>query len=84
MKAFGCDLDPVAKIHRDELGVEVHQRVTVRTVVLEDLETGNKFPFEAPHLNFYSAKAMVALLMMSKEHHEEEVEEVLEEEMSEG
>lgn len=49
--------------------------LTVRTIVLEDLETGNKFPLEAPRLNFYHAKAMVQLLMMSDEHHEEESEE---------
>ncbi len=75
MKARGYDVDPIAKIHRDKLGVEVHQRMTVRTVVLEDIETGHKFPLEAPRLNVYHAKAMVQLLMMNDEHHEEEVEE---------
>ncbi|MGB5433204.1 MAG: hypothetical protein WBO21_09350, partial [Acidimicrobiia bacterium] len=54
--------------------VEVHQRVSVRTIVLEDLETGHKFPLEVKRLNFYHAKAMVGLLMMSEEHHEEEDE----------
>lgn len=81
MKAYGYHVDPIAKIDRDKLGVEIHQRVSVRTVVLEDLETGHKFPLEAPKLNFYHAKAMVELLMMSEEHHEEEVEE---EEMEEA
>jgi len=75
MKVRGYDLDPIAKIHRDRLGVEVHQRMTVRTVVLEDLETGHKFPLEAARLNVYHAKAMVQLLMMGEEHHEEEIEE---------
>ncbi|MCL1598661.1 MAG: hypothetical protein M3094_05720 [Actinomycetia bacterium] len=75
MKAHGYHVDPIAKIDRDKLGVEVHQRVSVRTVVLEDLETGHKFPLEAPKLNLYHAKAMVELLMMSDAHHEEEVEE---------
>ena len=75
MKAYGYHVDPIAKIDRDKLGVEIHQRVSVRTVVLEDLETGHKFPLEAPKLNFYHAKAMVELLMMSDAHHEEEVEE---------
>lgn len=75
MGAFGYDVEPMAKIHRDKLGVEVHQRTTVRTVVLEDLETGHKFPLEAPRLNFYHAKAMVQLLMMSDEHHDEDAEE---------
>jgi hypothetical protein len=74
MKAFGYHVDPIAKIHRDKLGVEVHQRVSVRTIVLEDLETGHKFPLEVKRLNFYHAKAMVGLLLMSEEHHEEEDE----------
>lgn len=74
MKAFGYHVDPIAKIDRDKLGVEVHQRMSVRTVVLEDLETEHKFPLEAPRLNFYHAKAMVELLMMNEEHHEEESE----------
>ena len=75
MKAYGYHVEPLAKIHRDRLGVEVHQRMTVRTVVLEDLETEHKFPLEAPRLNLYHAKAMVELLMMSDVHHEEEIEE---------
>ncbi|MEA3501829.1 MAG: hypothetical protein U9R47_03580 [Actinomycetota bacterium] len=75
MKAYGYHVDPIAKIHRDKLGVEIHQRVSVRTVVLEDLETGHKFPLEVKRLNFYHAKAMVELLMMSDAHHEEEIEE---------
>ena len=75
MKAMGYHVDPIAKIHRDQLGVEVHQRVSVRTVVLEDLETGHKFPLEVKRLNLYHAKAMVELLMMSDQHHEEEIEE---------
>jgi len=73
MKAYGYHVDPIAKIDRDKLGVEVHQRVSVRTVVLEDLETGHKFPLEVKRLNFYHAKAIVGLLMMSEEHHEEEL-----------
>jgi len=75
MRAMGYHVDPLAKIHRDKLGVEIHQRVSVRTVVLEDLETGHKFPLEVRRLNFYHAKAMVELLMMSDAHQEEEVEE---------
>ena len=75
MKAYGYRVDPIAKIDRAKLGVEVHQRMSVRTVVLEDLETEHKFPLEAPRLNVYHAKAMVELLMMSDQHHEEEVEE---------
>jgi hypothetical protein len=74
MKAYGYHVDPIAKIDRQKLGVEVHQRVSVRTVVLEDLETGNRFPLEVKRLNFYHAKAIVGLLMMSDEHHEDEVE----------
>ena len=85
MKAMGYHVEPIAKIHRDNLGVEVHQRVSVRTVVLEDLETGHKFPLEVKRLNLYHAKAMVELLMMSDEHHEEETEdEELEEAIDEG
>jgi hypothetical protein len=75
MRAMGYHLDPLAKIHRDKLGVEIHQRVSVRTVVLEDLETGHKFPLEVKRLNLYHAKAMVELLMMSDAHHEDEIEE---------
>ena len=82
MKAYGYHVDPLAKIHRDKLGVEIHQRVSVRTVVLEDLETGNKFPLEVKRLNFYHAKAMVELLMMSEDHHEEEIEEEEQEDAS--
>ena len=75
MKTHGTSLDPMAKIDRDKLGVEVHQRMTVRTIVLEDIETGHQFPLEAPKLNFYHAKAMVELLKVNEEHYEEEVEE---------
>ena len=75
MKAYGYHVDPIAKIHREKLGVEIHQRVSVRTVVLEDLETGHKFPLEVKRLNLYHAKAMVELLMMSDAHHKEEIEE---------
>lgn len=74
MGAYGYHVDPIAKIDRDKLGVEVHQRVSVRTVVLEDLESGHRFPLEVKRLNFYHAKAIVGLLMMSDEHHEDEVE----------
>jgi hypothetical protein len=49
--------------------------MTVRTIVLEDLETGHQFPLEAPKLNFYHAKAMVKLLKVNEERYEEEVEE---------
>jgi hypothetical protein len=75
MRAMGYRVDPLAKIHRNRLGVEIHQRVSVRTVVLEDLETGHKFPLEVKRLNLYHAKAMVELLMMSDKHHEDEIEE---------
>jgi len=74
MKAYGYHVDPIAKIDRHQLGVEVHQRMSVRTVVLEDLESGNQFPLEVKRLNFYHAKAIVGLLMMSDEHHEDEIE----------
>ena len=74
MRAMGYHVDPLAKINRDKLGVEVHQRVSVRTVVLEDLDTGNRYPLEVKRLNLYHAKAMVELLMMSDAHHEEELE----------
>lgn len=65
-------LDPLAKIDRDKLGVEVHQRVTVRTLVLEDLESGAKFQLEVTRLNFFHAKALIQLLMMSEADHDEE------------
>ena len=68
-------LDPIAKIDRDKLGVEMHQRVSVRTLVLEDLESGAKFPLEVGRLSVYHGKAMVELLMMSEEHHDEELTE---------
>jgi hypothetical protein len=85
MNAMGYHVDPIAKIDRDQLGVEIHQRVSVRTVVLEDLETGHKFPLEVKRLNFYHAKAMVELLMMSDAHQEEEIEdEELEEAIDES
>jgi hypothetical protein len=74
MNAMGYHVDPIARIDRDQLGVEVHQRVSVRTVVLEELETGHEFPLEVKRLNFYHAKAMVELLMMSEAHQEEDVE----------
>ena len=65
-------LDPIAKIDRDKLGVEIHQRVSVRTVVLEDLDTGHKIPLEAPKLNVYHAKAMVELLQANEAYQDEE------------
>lgn len=65
-------LEPIAKIHRDQLGVEIHQRISVRTVVLEDLETGYRFELEAQRLNFYHAKSMIELLKVSDEHHDED------------
>jgi hypothetical protein len=78
METHGTSLDPLAKIDRDKLGVEVHQRMTVRTIVLEDLETGHQFALEAPKLNFYHAKAMVELLKVNEEHFEEEADEEVE------
>lgn len=69
---YSTKLEPLAEIDRDRLGVEVHQRATVRTVVLEDLDTGVKLPLEVNRLNFYHGKAMVQLLMMSDEHHDDE------------
>lgn len=65
-------LAPFAKLSRTKLGVEVHQRASVRTVVLEDMETGIQFPMEAPRVNLYHAKAMVELLMLSGTHHDGE------------
>jgi hypothetical protein len=43
-------------------------------VVLEDHETGHKFPLAVKRLDLYHAKAMVELLMMSDAHVEDEVE----------
>jgi hypothetical protein len=65
-------LDPLASISRKDLAVEVHQRASVRTVVLEDMTTGSRFPLEVQRLNFYHGKAMVELLMMSEAHHDDE------------
>jgi hypothetical protein len=62
----------MGKIDRDSLGTEVHQRVSVRTVVLEDLNSGEKFQLEVSRLNFYHRKALVELLMMSEPYHDEE------------
>lgn len=70
-----AELHPFAKLSRDKLGVEVHQRMSVRTVVLEDLDTGAKYPMEAARLNLYHSKAMIELLMLGDEHHDEETEE---------
>ncbi len=67
-------LEPFAKIHRTKLGVEIHQRMSVRTVVLEDLETGATFPLEVPRLNLYHGKAMVELLMISADHAQQDEE----------
>jgi hypothetical protein len=75
MRPVGFHVEPFAKIDRDKLGVEVHKRLSVRTVILEDHETGYVFPLEAPRLNFYHAKTLIELLMLSDQHHEEEVEE---------
>ena len=76
MSGFGFKhLDPIAKIDRDNLGVEMHQRLSVRTLILEDLDTGAKFPLEVSRLNFYHGKAMVQLLLISEEHHDEELDE---------
>ena len=69
-------LDPLAKIDRDKLGIEVHQRLSVRTVVLEDLATGAKFPLEVPRLNVYHGKAMVELLMIGSAHADDQEEEL--------
>jgi hypothetical protein len=65
-------MDAIAQIPRDELGVEVHQRTSVRTVVLEDLSTGAKLALETPRLNLYHGKALVELLMLSDAHHDPE------------
>ena len=74
MRPVGYHVEPFAEIQRDMLGVEVRARLSVRTVILEDHETGYKFPLEAPHLNFYHAKTMIELLMLSDQHHDEEPE----------
>jgi hypothetical protein len=66
------NLTPMAQIDRSKLGVEVHQRGMVRTVVLEDLDTNAKFPLEVQRVSFFGGKALVELLMMSEEHHDEE------------
>lgn len=76
MRSFGVKhLRPLAKIDRDKLGIEVHQRASVRTVVLEDLDSGHKIPLEAPRLNLYHSKALIELLMPSEEHQDEEIPE---------
>ncbi len=72
-----AELHPFAKLRRDRLGVEIHQRMSVRTVVLEDTDTGATYAMEAPRINLYHAKAMVELLMLSDEHHDEETEGVV-------
>lgn len=74
MKGSGWSphLEPLGKIDRDKLGVEVHQRITVRTLVLEDLESGAEFKLEVTRLNFFHAKALIELLMMSESHHDDE------------
>jgi hypothetical protein len=74
MRPVGYHVEPFAKIQRDKLGVEVHARLSVRTVILEDHEAGYKFPLEAPRLNFYHAKTVIELLMLSDQHHDEEPE----------
>ena len=74
MRPVGYHVEPFARIVRDNLGVEVHTRLSVRTVILEDHETGYKFPLEAPRLSFYHAKTMIELLMLSDQHHDEEPE----------
>lgn len=65
-------LDLIVQIDREKLGVEVHQRASVRTVVLEDLDTEMEFALEVPRLNLYHGKAMVELLMLSDQHHDDE------------
>jgi hypothetical protein len=65
-------LSALGKIDRDSLGIEVHQRVSVRTVVLEDLNSGEKFQLEVSRLNLYHGKALVELLMMSEPYHDAE------------
>lgn len=77
MKGSGWSphLELLGKIDRDKLGVEVHQRISVRTVVLEDLETETKYELEVGRLNFFHAKALVELLMMSESYHDEELSE---------
>jgi hypothetical protein len=65
-------LEAMGKIDRDRLGVEVHQRVSVRTVVLEDLDSGERFELETGRLNFYHGKALVELLMISEAYHDKE------------
>jgi hypothetical protein len=67
---LSADLTPIAKLNRDNLGVEVHNKMAVRTIVLEDLESGAKFPLEATKLNFFHAKSMIEMLMLSEEHHD--------------
>jgi hypothetical protein len=62
----------LGQIARDTLGVEVHQRGTVRTVVLEDLDSNVEFPREVKRLNCYHGNAVVELSMMSEEYHDEE------------
>jgi len=73
------NLDLLAQIAREDLGVEVHQKASVRTVILEDLTTEQRFALEVPRVNYYHGKAMVELLMLSEEHqHDEPSEEEIE------
>lgn len=67
---MSSDLTPIATLHRDKLGVEVHNKLSVRTIVLQDLESGAEFPLEASKLNFFHAKSMIELLMLSEQHHD--------------
>lgn len=65
-------LNAMAKIDRHRLGIEVHQQVSVQTVVLEDLDSEAKFELEIGRLNWYHGKALVELLLMSEAYHDEE------------
>ena len=62
----------IAQIDRDKLGVEVHQRLTVRVVILEDSESGHQYELEAMRVNRHHAKALIELLMLSADHHDDE------------
>lgn len=69
---MGGEAYVIAQIDRDRLGVEVHQRLAVRVVILEDGETGHRYELEAMRINRHHAKALIELLMLSADHHDEE------------
>lgn len=66
----GYRLEPIAKIDRSRLGISVHQRLTVRTVELEDLDSKAMFKLELSRIDLHHGKTILDLLMMSPDHQE--------------